>query len=249
MGFTGRITADVFFQKGTDNMCKPQAEIQNQLFALADARYRDFHSRLIPTVSKEKIIGVRTPSLRALARQYRGTDAAAEFMSVLPHRFYEEDNLHVCFLEQLLDYDELIVQLERFLPYIDNWATCDMLRPKIFKKHTEKLIRNIKKWLTSDRIYTVRFGMGMLMAFYLNDAFKPEYPELVCLVRSDEYYIKMMTAWYFATALSKQYDAVLPYLEQKRLDTWTHNKTIQKAVESYRITPEQKAYLKKLKIK
>ena len=141
------------------------------------------------------------------------------------------------------------MQLERFLPYIDNWATCDMLRPKIFKKHTEKLIRNIKKWLTSDRIYTVRFGMGMLMAFYLNDAFKPEYPELVCLVRSDEYYIKMMTAWYFATALSKQYDAVLPYLEQKRLDTWTHNKTIQKAVESYRITPEQKAYLKKLKIK
>ena len=230
-------------------MDKPQTEIQNRLLALADAQYRDFQSRLMPTVDKGKIIGVRTPCIRALAREYVGTDVASEFMSCLPHRYYEEDNLHACFLAMIKDYDELMKQLERFLPYIDNWATCDMLRPKILKKHTEKLLDSIKVWLVSDRVYTVRFGIGMLMSFYLDEQFKPEYSELVCSVHSDEYYIQMMAAWYFATALAKQYDAVLPYLKQRRLDAFTLNKAIQKAVESYRITPEQKAYLRTLKIK
>ena len=224
-------------------------EIRSKLMSLADTQYREFQSGLIPTVDKDSVIGVRTPALRALAREYKNTAEAFDFISVLPHKYYEENNLHAFFIEQIKDFDTLISELDRFLPYVDNWATCDMLRPNVFKKHPPKLAEKIKEWIKSDRTYTVRFGIGMLMSYYLDDAFLPEYPELVSSVHSDEYYIKMMIAWYFATALAKRYDAVLPYIEQKRLDVWTHNKAIQKSIESNRIAPEQKAYLRTLKIK
>lgn len=224
-------------------------ELRKRLFELADAGYRDFHSRLMPTIDKEKIIGVRTPDLRRLAKDYKNTDASREFITVLPHEYYEENNLHAFFLEQCGDFDVLAGELDRFLPYVDNWATCDLMKPKIFKKHLSELLNKIKQWISAKDTYTVRFGIGMLMTYYLDNEFSPEYPELVCFVRSDEYYIKMMVAWYFATALAKQYESVVPYIEHGRLEPWTHNKAIQKAIESRRITPEQKEYLRSLKVK
>ncbi len=221
--------------------------IRERLFELQDFGYRDFHSRLMPTIPKETVIGVRTPDLRRFAKEFSITPCAAEFIKTLPHKYYEENNLHAFLIEGIKDYDECIKQLNIFLPYVDNWATCDMMRPKIFKNHLAELLSEIEKWMNSEHAYTVRFGIEMLMCFYLDDLFSPEYPEAVAKVRSDEYYIKMMVAWYFATALAKQYDAVIPYLENNRLDAETHNKTIRKAVESYRITDEQKAYLRTLK--
>lgn len=224
-------------------------KIQEKLFELQDVKYKEFHSGLIPTIDSETIIGVRTPQIRKLARELSKSPEAEAFLKQLPHKYYEENNLHGALIAQMKDYNRVIDELERFLPYIDNWATCDLISPKVFKKHLPQLIERIKIWMDSDRIYTVRFGIGMLMGFYLDDAFKPEYPELVAAVISEEYYVNMMIAWYFATALAKQYTAVVPYLEQNRLEKWTHNKTIQKAIESYRITEEQKAYLRGLKMK
>ncbi|MBQ8015843.1 MAG: DNA alkylation repair protein [Clostridia bacterium] len=221
--------------------------ICNRLFEMQDLKYRDFHAKLMPTVSKELVIGVRTPALRKLAKEIRNTECAAEFLGILPHKYYEENNLHAFLIEEIKDYNECIKAVNRFLPFVDNWATCDMMRPQIFKKHLPELLEQIRIWIASDKTYTVRFGIEMLMCYYLDENFKPEYPETVSKIRSDEYYIKMMVAWYFATALAKQYDAVVPYLEQNKLDADTHNKTIQKAVESYRITAEQKTYLKTLK--
>lgn len=223
--------------------------IQEQLFALQDLKYRDFQRKLMPTVDPETVIGVRTPELRKLARSYGRQPESREFLKCLPHLYYEENNLHAFLLETIRDYGRAMEEVERFLPYVDNWATCDQMSPKVFGKHLTELLEKIRLWIASPETYTVRFAIGMLMRFYLDEAFRPEYPELVSGVRSEEYYVNMMIAWYFATALAKQYDAVLPYLEQKKLEKWTHNKTIQKAVESYRITPEQKAYLKTLKIK
>lgn len=223
--------------------------IRARLFALADPEYRDFQARLMPNIDKTAIIGVRTPELRALAKEYKNTPEAETLLSALPHKYYEENNLHAFFIEQIRDFDSAIKHLDRFLPYVDNWATCDMMRPKIFKKHLPQLSEKIKVWIKAKDTYTVRFAIGLLLSFYLDDAFSTEYPELICSVCSDEYYIKMMAAWYFATALAKQYETILPYLEKQRLDVWTHNKAIQKATESYRITKEQKAYLRKLKIK
>ena len=194
----------------------------------------------MPTVNKEKIIGVRTPALRVFAKKYGKTDEAKEYLQILPHQYYEENNLHGLLIEQIKDYDICLEELERFLPYIDNWATCDMLAVKVVKKHLDTFI---------DEVYTVRYGMEMLMRYYLEDAFQMEYPEKVAQIRSEEYYVNMMCAWYFATALAKQYDKILPFIEKQKLDVWTHNKTIQKAIESYRITPEQKEYLRGLKIK
>lgn len=217
--------------------------ICKRLFELQDTGYRDFHSKLMPTVKKELVIGVRTPDLRRLAKEISKTEYAAEFLEILPHKYYEENNLHAFLIEEIKDYDECISQINRFLPFVDNWATCDMMRPKIFKKHLPQLLSEIKKWINSDDVYAVRFGVEMLMCHYLDDAFRPEYPEWVSQIKSDEYYIKMMVAWYFATALSKRYDDIVPYMENYRLDTDTHNKTIRKAIESYRITDEQKAYL------
>lgn len=224
-------------------------KIQKDLFEMQDLKYRDFHSKLIPTLDKDKIIGVRTPQLRSYAKRMIKSGEAAEFIKNLPHKYYEENNLHIFILNEMRDYDALIIEAERFLPYIDNWATCDAFSPKAFAKNTEQLEPRVREWTASDKTYTVRTGLGMLMKFYLDEKFKTEYLSAAAAVRSEEYYINMMIAWYFATALAKQYDAALPYLTGKKLDVWTHNKTIQKAVESYRITAEQKEYLKSLRIK
>lgn len=223
--------------------------IRERLFELQDAGYREFQSKLMPTIEYENIIGVRTPALRKLAKELAKHPEINEFLDALPHRYYEENNLHAFIIETVKDYDECISRISAFLPYVDNWATCDMMSPKVLKKHTCELYAEIQKWIASGETYAVRFGIELLMNHYLDEQYMPEYSELVASVRSEEYYVNMMKAWYFATALAKQYDNVLPFIEQRRLDKWTHNKTIQKAVESYRITDEQKTYLKSLKIR
>ncbi len=226
-----------------------EKRVQARLFELQDLAYRDFHSKLMPTVPKEKIIGVRVPELRKFAKEFGKTTDAKEFLKILPHKYYEEDNLHAFLTEQIKDFDECVSALDSFLLYVDNWATCDMMSPKVFKNNTEKLLPKIEKWLISDYVYQVRFAIGMLMKFYLDENFDERYLHLVASVKSDEYYINMMIAWYFATALAKQWKKTVPYIENKVLDKWTHNKAIQKSVESYRITDEKKEYLKKYKIK
>lgn len=224
-------------------------QIQQALFSMQDEGYRDFQSRLMPTISKEQIIGVRTPMLREYAKTLYKNGDYHDFLQELPHAYYEENNLHGALLCKMKDFSTLIDEIERFLPYVDNWATCDMLHPKIFAKHTEELLPYIRRWLVSEHPYTIRFGIEMLMNEYLDEHFEETYLAEVSRITSDEYYVNMMIAWYFATALAKQYEATLPYLEKKLLSPWVHNKTIQKAVESYRITGEQKDYLKTLRIK
>ena len=223
-------------------------DIQKELLLLADNGYREFHARLMPTVDKEKIIGIRTPVLRKYAKGVRGA-AADEFLNDIPHFYYEENNLHAMLVEGIKDANEQAGALDKFLSQIDNWATCDLLRPKALFKQPELLLEKIKEWLKSEHAYTVRFGMGMLLSRFLDEDFSPEYLELVAAVKSEEYYVKMMQAWYFATALAKQWDSAVCYITESGLEKWTHNKTIQKACESYRITPEQKAFLKRLKQK
>ncbi len=222
-------------------------EIENTLFQLQDEKYRTFQAKLMPTVAAETVIGVRTPELRKFAKQLAKQEDIADFLQALPHRYFEENQLHGFIVSEIKDFGLCITEVCRFLPYVDNWATCDQMSPKIFKKHRPELLTYIRDWIASDKTYTVRFGIGMLMTHFLDEDFETEYPEMVAAIRSEEYYVNMMIAWYFATALAKQYDSILPYLENRRLEPWTHNKTIQKAVESYRITAEQKAYLKKLK--
>ncbi|MDO5112080.1 MAG: DNA alkylation repair protein [Clostridia bacterium] len=224
-------------------------DVQARLFALQDLPYRDFQCKLMPTVDPAAVIGVRTPAMRQLAKEYEKSPDAAAFLSILPHEYYEENNLHGFLIERMKDYDACIAALNAFLPYVDNWATCDLMSPKVFQKHLPELLQSIKRWLSSTHTYTIRFGVEMLMRFYLDAHFDPAYLEMVAQLRSQEYYVNMMIAWYFATALAKQYDATLPYIEGRRLDVWAHNKAIQKAIESYRITEEQKAYLRTLKIK
>lgn len=222
--------------------------ITERLFALQDTGYQAFQSALIPTVTGAQFIGVRTPALKALAKELSGTAEAAAFMQELPHRYFDENQLHAFLIAGIKDYDTVLAELERFLPFVDNWATCDQLRPKAFKKHTDTLIQHIHSWLGSPLPYTVRFGLGMLMAHYLDDAFLPEYLALAADIRSDEYYVNMMRAWYFATALAKQFGAALPYFTEKRLDKWTHNKAIQKARESLRVPENHKNLLYSLRI-
>ena len=224
-------------------------EIRGELMSLRDIGYRDLQIRILPTVDPKSIIGVRTPELRQLAKKVGKREEVEVFLKKLPHTYFDENQLHAFILSDIKDFQRCVDSVSLFLPYIDNWATCDQLSPKVFAKHKEELLPHIKKWIESGDTYTVRFGVGMLMQHYLDEAFDPAYPSLVARIRSDEYYVRMMVAWYFATALAKQYDAVIPYLQQKKLESWTHNKTIQKAVESYRITPEQKEYLKSLKNK
>ena len=224
-------------------------DIEVRLFELQDLKYRDFHSSLMPNVDKEKVIGVRTPLLRSYAKELIKEGAAGSFISELPHRYFEEDQLHGLIISEIKDLDTCMAEVCRFLPYVDNWATCDMLSPKIFRKHRRELLAYIREWIASDRTYTIRFAIGMLMQHFLDEDFDKSYADMVAAVRSDEYYVNMMIAWYFATALAKQYEAILPYIEGRRLEKWTHNKTIQKAVESYRITDEQKVYLRSLRIK
>mgnify|MGYP000893754687 CR=1 FL=1 len=231
------------------NIEEVQKGVRQELFELQDLKYRDFHAKLIPTMEKEKIIGVRTPALRGFAKKFGKTEESKLFIKKLPHQYYEENNLHGLLIEQIKDYDECLVELKRFLPYIDNWATCDLLALRLVKKHLDVFIKEIYKFMESEHTYIIRFGISMLMKYYLEDEFKIEYPDKVADIRSEEYYVNMMRAWYFATALAKQYEQIIPFVEKKRLDVWTHNKTIQKAIESYRITDEQKTYLRTLKIK
>ena len=222
-------------------------EIVKMLFEMQDLEYKAFQSKLVPTINPDTIIGIRTPKLREFAKKIKTDENICEFMQALPHKYYEENNLHAFLTEQIKDYDECIKMLNKFLPYVDNWATCDSMCPKCFKKHTDELFIEIEKWLASKQTYTVRFGIKMLMTYFLDDKFDVKYLEMVAGIKSEEYYINMMIAWYFATALAKQYESTLPYIEEKKLSKWVHNKTIQKAVESYRISDDNKKYLKTLK--
>jgi len=224
-------------------------DITAQLFALQDKAYADFQSKLLPTVQQEAVIGVRTPDLRKMAKQLCKTPAAQAFLHSLPHRYFDENQLHAFILSEEKDFATCIAELELFLPYVDNWATCDQLSPRCFKKHTHELLPLIHQWMACLHTYTIRFGICTLMRYYLDENFKPEYLEQVASVKSDEYYISMMQAWYFATALAKQWNTTLPYITQHSLEKDTHNKTIQKAVESFRITDEQKALLKTLRVR
>ena len=222
-------------------------QIRPELFSLRDETYREFQSKLLPTVPPERIIGVRTPEMRALAKRLYRSGEAAEFLSELPHSYFDENQLHAFLLSEMKDFDACLSAVERFLPFVDNWATCDQLSPKVFRKHRTALLEPVRRWIHSGETYTVRFGLGMLMEHWLDADFDPAYLELAASVRSEEYYVRMMQAWYFATALAKQYGAALPFLERQRLDAWTHNKAIRKAVESDRIGPEQKDYLRTLR--
>lgn len=223
--------------------------VRAELFRLQDEQYCAFQSALMPTVPKEKVIGVRVPALRKLAKRLAGTPRAEAFLQELPHFYYEENNLHAFLVEAIRDYSEALRATEKFLPYIDNWATCDCFCPKVFAKHKEELLVHIRCWLDAGEVYTARYGIGMLMRYYLDDAFRLEYLAWVAGVHSEEYYLNMMRAWYFATALAKQPEAALPWLTEKRLDVWTHNKTIQKAVESDRIPDEMKRQLRALRVR
>lgn len=226
------------------------ANITARLYELQDKDYAEFHSRLIPTVARDTIIGIRVPILRNFAKEIKGSETASSFFSQLPHKFYDENMLHAILLSEINrkdDYDRCIELVDTFLPYVDNWAVCDILSPKVFKKNRHLLIDKIYEWSASDKPYTCRFGMEMLMTHYLDEDYKQEYLEIPANVHSEEYYVNMMVAWFYATALAKQWNDSITYLENNRLDSWTHNKTIQKACESYRITAEQKEYLRTLK--
>lgn len=221
--------------------------IQEKLFALRDAEYARFQSKLVPNISPEKIIGVRVPEARKLAKSLVREPETGTFLSSLPHEYYDEDMLHGLLISEEKDYERCITLVDAFLPYVDNWAVCDIMSPKVFRKHKPELMEKIRTWSASAHTYTCRFGLEMLMTHFLDADFRSEYLEIPAAVRSPEYYVNMMIAWFFATALAKQWEATIPYLQQNRLDVWTHNKTIQKARESYRITPEQKAWLSTLK--
>ena len=221
---------------------------QELLFQLQDKGYRDFQSKLIPTIPVETIIGVRIPAIRKLAKEYGKDPESVEFLKQLPHTYYDENILHALLVAEIKDYEVCVKEVERFLPYVKNSEVCDIYSPKKKKKNKDKLIDKIREWTASDHPYTCRFGMEMLMTHFLDEDFRVEYLEIPAAVHSEEYYVNMMIAWFYATALAKQWDAAVGYIEKKCLDPWTHNKTIQKARESYRITREQKEYLKTLKV-
>lgn len=220
--------------------------IKEELFALQDISYADFQAKLIPNISRDLFIGVRVPEARKLAKRILEEPEASKFLRDLPHKYYDENILHGLLVSEMKGYDACIEAVDEFLPYVDNWAVCDIISPKTFKKNKTALLEKIKEWSASEKTYTCRFGIEMLMSYFLDDDFKPEYLEIPASVNSEEYYVKMMIAWFFATALAKEWDATIKYIEDQRLDTWTHNKAIQKARESRRITPKQKEYLKSL---
>ena len=224
-------------------------EIRKELKKLQDKGYREMQVTIIPTLEEDSIIGVRTPALRQLAKEFAKREDISEFLSDLPHKFFEENQLHAFILSGMKDAESCIRLVDEFLPYVDNWATCDQMSPKVFKKHKQLLLEYVDKWIRSEHTYVKRFAIGMLMEHFLDEDFKASYLTKVSKIRSEEYYVNMMIAWYFATALAKQYEDTLPFIEKQKLDKWTHNKSIQKAVESYRITQEQKEYLKTLKRK
>ena len=221
--------------------------ITEELFAMQDVSYAAFQATLTPNIPRELFIGVRVPETRKLAKRLAKEPEASPFLRDLPHKYYDENILHSLLLSEMKDFDACIVAVDAFLPYVDNWAVCDILSPKIFKKNKTALLEKIKEWSASEKTYTCRFGIEMLLSFFLDEDFKPAYLEIPASVHREEYYVRMMIAWFFATALAKQWDATIEYLEDRRLDTWTHNKTIQKARESKRITSKQKEYLKTLK--
>ena len=224
-------------------------DITQKLFSMQDEKYRDFSSKLIPNIEKDSIIGVRLPQVKKLAKELYKSGEYVSFINSLPHTYFEEYHLHSYIVSEIKDFDAFIEEVEKLLPYIDNWSVCDSLRPKSFAQNKDKALIHIKKWLQSEHIYTQRFAIEMLMVHYLNEDFKEEYLDLVSKVEGEDYYLKMMVAWYFATALAKQYDKTLPYIENRFIkDKWTHNKAIQKALESYRVSDDKKAYLKTLKI-
>ena len=227
---------------------KPMNELQQNLFGMRDAAYAAFIAKLTPGFPPSHFIGVRVPLLRTIARSFAKKEAASQsFLSHLPHSYYEEDMLHGMLISLVKDYDRCLDLTDRFLPYVDNWAVCDTLSPKVFAKHKAQLLENILRWSSSSHTYTCRFGLRMLMTHFLDDSFSADFLEIPAAIRSEEYYVKMMVAWFFATALAKQWEATLPYLENRQLDPWTHRKTIQKAIESYRIPPERKDYLRTLR--
>ena len=227
-------------------------EIRQRLEGLRDEKNVEFVSKLFPTIDSGRILAIRTPVLRDMAREMLKRSDVGEFLADVPHRYHEENQLHAFIISLMRDYNQCMAELERFLPYVDNWATCDQMSPKVFARHKPELLEHITAWLASPHDYTVRYGMGRLMALYLDDDFEPRYLEMVAQVKREEYYVQMMQAWYFATALAKQPEATMPYLLPDadgnfRFNRFTHNKTIQKAIESYRITPEQKSYLRTLR--
>lgn len=224
-------------------------EVQKRLFELRDEKYAAFQAKLTPGIPEEKMIGVRIPLLRKFAKEFAKEPGAAAFLQVLPHEYYDEDMLHCLLISCMKDYDTCVSEIERFLPYVNNWAVCDIMSPKVLKKRLPETMERIRKWSASEETYTCRFGVEMLMSFYLDEHFEPEYLEIPAAIQSEEYYVNMMLAWFFATALAKQWDATIPYLTENRLGDWVHNKTIQKAVESYRISDEQKIYLKSIRRK
>ena len=222
-------------------------QILDKLFDLKDETYAEFQSKLLPNIKREKIIGVRVPEMRKLAKEYFKNEESKIFLNDLPHEYYDENLLHGMLISEIKDYNECIKALDKFLPYVDNWAVCDTISPKVFKNNKEKLIEKIKDWMSSKETYVCRFGILMLMKHFLDGDFKTEYLEIPANIKSDEYYINMMIAWFFATALAKHWDETIAYIEKEKLDTWIHNKTIQKARESYRLTSSQKEYLKSWK--
>jgi len=226
-----------------------RTKIQQKLFGMQDKTYQAFSAKLIPTVVPEKIIGVRTPALRQLAKEVLAAGDAEGFLTTLPHAYHEENQLHAFILAENKDFDACMALVNSFLPYVDNWATCDQLSPKVFRKHRPELLLQIRRWLHAEDTYTVRFALGMLMVHFLDEDFDPSYLELAAQLCSEEYYVNMMVAWYFATALAKQYEAALPFIENRQLARWTHNKAIQKACESRRVSAVHKKHLRTLKIK
>ncbi|MCQ2525995.1 MAG: DNA alkylation repair protein [Lachnospiraceae bacterium] len=222
-------------------------DITKKLLSLKEEAYGDFQAKIVPNIERERIIGIRIPVLRQLAKELKGQPEVKEFFNMLPHKYYEENILHIILIEDIRDYEECMEEIEKFLPYMDCWAVTDDKIPKVLSKHREELIKSVYRWIQSKETYTCRYGLHMLMSQYLDDDFKPEYLEIAASVRSEEYYVNMMNAWCFATALAKQWDATIPYIEKNELDIWTHNKTIQKAIESYRVTKEHKEYLRTLK--
>ena len=229
-------------------MTDTESYVRNRLYELKDEKYRNFHSALMPTIDKDKIIGVRVPVLRKLSKELMKDGTGLEFIKILPHKYYEEDNIHAFIIEQIKDFEICLNETERFLPFIDNWATCDMFSPKVFSKHTDVIYRKSIEWINSDKTYTIRYGIGMLMRHFLDQNFNDEILKIVSGIKSEEYYVNMMIAWFFATALAKQYDTAFKYIENQDLSPWVHNKTIQKAIESNRISAETKVYLKTKKL-
>ena len=225
------------------------SEIEQKLFEMQDVRYRDFSCSLMPDVDKERVIGVRTPQLRLLAKTLARECPDVVLGMDLPGRYYEEDNLRGFVISEMKDYDRVVAELDKFLPFIDNWATCDMLRPKLFRnrRYRQSLESDACRWLSDSRPFVCRFGMGMLMTHFLDEDYKPEYLEIAACVHSEEYYVNMMIAWFFATALAKQYASAIRYIEAHKLPVWTHNKSIQKAIESRRVSEEHKTYLRTLR--